>query len=883
MSRILCAVMLFAGSVGSAAGQGFESGQFTFGGESFAESAGIQVTADVTPIDATQADLNVTVTLPPHNYIYSTTSPFGIPTAFKVANGLEVIGKPKADRDPKVVEEPGLGTMEKFYDKATWTLRIRKSNGSWTPGETISGDLTGQYCSDGADGGVCKPIRPPAAFEAKIPADFVATATPAEVGELRGGAQSSSVVVVPEMRLPAGLDAPPIRFNVSLAPESPAAGDAVKLQIRADIDQPYHTYSITQPKSDFGPLPTELVLSSISGLEPVGDQFKAEPAPELKPSEFDDGTMEVHHDSVTWTHEFTMTGESAAVSGTIVFQICNKSSCLPQAEVKFTVATSGADAGLAAAGLSPGGDPAEFGGGGESQGWLGFIIAAIGAGFAALVTPCVYPMIPVTISYFLKQGEQRPGETIKLAFTYFASIVGAFTVIGLAVAILFGGHAIQGIANDKWLNLFLAGVFTVFALMLMGMFEVRVPSWLLTWTSKKQEAGGYMGVVFMALTFTLVSFTCTFVFVGQLLVAATDGSYLRPIIGMMAFSMAFASPFFLLALFPSLLHRMPKSGGWMNRVKVTLGLAEIAIVTKFLSVADTGFSPTGTPMFLDYHLVVASWIVVSIVTGMYLLGVFYTPHDAPNQPVGAVQCMFAMGFMGIGAYLLVGLFSPAPPEGVLWQQVAAFAPPQLDVTTSEEGYFVQHDGLEYSLDFDAAVEVASQENTPMFLDFTGVNCVNCRQMERVVLAQEEVHSVLKDLVRVQLYTDLVPGVAKTSPEHDRLLKRNQHLQEEWLDDVAIPIYVIATPDGSEILATFKGKDTTNGRLFNEFLNTGLKRWQEKRSMVAQAGAEAPLLSHPSMLPATADADGSKKESPVPVRQASLNSKAARSDILRIVP
>ena len=230
-----------------------------------------------------------------------------------------------------------------------------------------------------------------------------------EVGEAADRASAASVVVVPEMRLPAGLDKPPIRFHVSLAPENPAAGDAVKLQIRADIDQPYHTYSITQPKSDFGPLPTELVLSSISGLEPVGDQFKAEPAPELKPSEFDDGTMEVHHDSVTWTHEFTMTGESAAISGSIVFQICNKSSCLPQAEVQFAVATAGADPALAALDSTPGENPAEFGGDGSAQGWLGFIIAAIGAGFAALVTPCVYPMIPVTISYFLKQGRTTAG------------------------------------------------------------------------------------------------------------------------------------------------------------------------------------------------------------------------------------------------------------------------------------------------------------------------------------------------------------------------------------------------------------------------------------------------------------------------------------------
>lgn len=191
-------------------------------------------------------------------------------------------------------------------------------------------------------------------------------------------------------------------------------------------------------------------------------------------------------------------------------------------------------------------------------------------------------------------------------------------------------------------------------------------------------------------------------------------------------------------------------------------------------------------------------------------------------------------FHGNRSYLLVGLFAAKPPEGVLWQTVAAFAPPQMDITSSEEGYTVEHDGLEYSLDFDAAVKVASKDNKPLFLDFTGVNCMNCRQMERVVLSQNEVHDLIEDMVRVQLYTDTVPGVSKVSDDYDRLLKRNMDLQETWLKDVAIPIYVIATPDGSEILATFKGNDQTNGELFRKFLSVGKQRWQDRKAAVAAA-------------------------------------------------
>lgn len=397
-------------------------------------------------------------------------------------------------------------------------------------------------------------------------------------------------------------------------------------------------------------------------------------------------------------------------------------------------------------------------------------------------------------------------------------------LVGIVMAVVFGPTSINQLANNPWLNLAFAGIFVMFALMLLGMFEIRVPSWLLTWSSKKQESGGYAGVIFMALTFTLVSFTCTFAFVGQLMVWASQGDYLMPVIGMVAFATAFASPFFFLALFPSLLKKMPKSGGWMNSVKVTMGLLELAIVTKFLSVADIGLSATGLPQYLDYHLVMGSWIAIATVTGLYLLGMFHMPHDTPGQPVGAIRCLFSVGFLGLAAYIAVGLFSAQSPQGVLWKQIVAFAPPQLDVSSGEEGYFVEHDGLKYSLDFDEAVKTSSTEGKPLFLDFTGVSCINCRLMEEV-LAEDRFHEVLKDLGRAQLYVDNIPGLAEGSEEYERILARNHSLQEEWIGDVAIPAYVIASPDGKEILATFKGIDLS-GKEFMQFLDFGLSRWEK---------------------------------------------------------
>ncbi|MDG2130822.1 MAG: cytochrome c biogenesis protein CcdA [Fuerstiella sp.] len=807
-------------------------GPLSFGSSS--ESPGsLEVSAELIPVDATTADLAVSVQLPSHNYIYSTDPSFGAATkiAIKEPTGIKLVGKIRPDRAPEsMFDENFQQTVEKFYDKVTWTQRVQLVSGQLTPGFELSGQLTGQYCS-GGDGGTCRPIIPPAKFTASLPADFAAAAPTAQSTVAAGS--KSTVVVVPKMRLPNDLQEAPVHFTVSLTPRDPAPGEDVILTVRADIDEPFHTYSITQNPEVLGTAPTEIVLETVNGLQQIGTEFSVTPAPKKTPGIDEGEIVELHDGSVEWTRRFTLADDSASVEGRIVCLLCDDHRCLELTTASFTVelGSGGAAVPLSAPAQPGPGDVVienEFGNGGQQEGLVAFIVTAVGFGFISLLTPCVFPMIPVTISYFLKQGSERPGHTLKLAIIYCLGIVGAFTVLGLLLSILFGPTALNQLANNPWLNLFFAGVFTVFALMLMGMFEVRVPSWLLTWTSKKQESGGAIGVLFMALTFTLVSFTCTFAFVGQLVVLAAKGSYLMPIIGMIAFSTAFASPFFFLALFPSLLAKLPKSGGWMNSVKVTMGLLELAVVSKFLSVADTGFSPTGTPQFLDYHLVMATWISVSVVTGLYLLGVFRMPHDSPSETVGPIRCLFSMSFIGFAAYIALGLFTPEGPEGVVWEQLVAFAPPQINYSNTDEGYFVEHDGLQYSLDFDQAVETASSNNQLMFLDFTGVNCINCRRMEKGVLASKPVHSVIKDLVRVQLYVDEVPGVKTKPDEHERLLSRNHGLQENWFGDVTIPAYVIATPDGQEILATFKGLDT-DGDEFQLFLQAGLERWRQHQS------------------------------------------------------
>ena len=806
---------------------------FSFSGIGGGDGGGqLDVSGEAIAVEPGVVDLKVKVQLPFHNYIYSTTTPFGIKTSVKLTTpGIVADGTMKADREPKVVVDKVINeTMEKFYDSVTWTQRVNITDSGLLAGAVITGELSGQYCSDSN----CLPIDPPAKFEARLPVDFVAAPAAVAPG-------ASQITLMPKMRLPKGVTSPPVTFEVSLDPPNAQVGEDVKMTVKAIVDRPFHIYSTTLSPDVLGGTPTEILIDQLSGLEKMGSDFVASTEPETK-TEVTGDVMEFHHDNVEWTRMFVATETPFAVSGTITFQVCNETSCLAPTEVPFRLSTADTDSDaetVSVAGLTNSDSTVspEFGEGG-SDGLIPFVITAISFGFIALLTPCVFPMIPVTISYFLKQGSDRPGGTVKLATIYCLGIVGAFTVLGLLGAVIFGPTSLNTLANDKWLNLLFAAIFTAFGLMLLGMFEFRIPSWLLTWSSRKQETGGVIGVLFMALTFTLVSFTCTFAFVGQLLVLAASGDYLRPIIGMVAFSSAFASPFFFLALFPGMLKKLPKSGGWMNTVKVTMGLLELAIVAKFLSVADTGFSPTGMPRFLDYHLVMGCWIAVAAVTGLYLLGLFRMPHDSPTDSIGPLRCIFSLGFVGLAAYIAVGLFSARAPEGMLWQQIVAFAPPQINSVNEEGGYFIEHDGLKYSLDFDAAVASAATDNRPMFLDFTGVNCINCRLMEKGVLSKEDVHSVLKDLVRVQLYVDQIPGVNREEEDYKRLLDRNHSLQEDWFGDVAIPAYAITTPDGKEILSTFKGLDST-GTEFKKFLAAGLKRWDDRTmSATAEPGRNA---------------------------------------------
>jgi thiol:disulfide interchange protein len=464
----------------------------------------------------------------------------------------------------------------------------------------------------------------------------------------------------------------------------------------------------------------------------------------------------------------------------------------------------------------------------RSQGILWFMLTAAGFGFAALLTPCSFPMVPITVSFFQKQSEKAHHKPVTMALVYCAGIVGMFTVLGLVLSAAFGGAFLNQLSNNPWLNLFLALLLVFFALNLLGMFEIRIPSWLLTYTATQEGRGGMVGVLFMALTFTLTSFTCTFAFVGTVLVAAANGDWLWPAMGLFAFSAAFSLPFFFLALFPSLLQKLPRSGGWMNIVKVVMGLIELGAAFKFFSVADLRWHPVA--WVFDYELVMSAWMIISISGALYLLGLFRLPHDMPTDHIGVARFIGAMSFLGLAAYLGVGLYSSEKPTGKVWENIAAFAPPRFKGGNEQFGPALDHGGIKYALDFQRAVEYAAKVNKPLFIDFTGVNCVNCRKMENGPLSQPVVTDRLKNFVCVQVYADKVPHIPDPA-EAERLLDFNIELQTRWFGDTTLPSYAVVPADlelakrkiGESLLSHSIGYNPDEEQ-FARFLDDGMKRW-----------------------------------------------------------
>ncbi|MBX7172569.1 MAG: thioredoxin family protein [Pyrinomonadaceae bacterium] len=441
-----------------------------------------------------------------------------------------------------------------------------------------------------------------------------------------------------------------------------------------------------------------------------------------------------------------------------------------------------------------------------------FLWAALVAGLVSLLTPCVFPMIPITVSYFTKHAEGSRAKAIGNAFVFTLGIIFTFTVLGFLLAVLFGATGIQLFAANPYVNIFIGGLFIVFALSLFGAYELGIPSSVMTKLdsyARGKESSQYLGLLLMGLIFSLTSFTCTTPFVGGILVLATQGSWIYPILGMLVFSAVFAFPFFLLAIAPQLLAQLPKSGGWLNSVKVVMGFLEIAAAMKFISNVDLVW---GWGIFTR-EVVIASWIAVCLFITLYLLGFFQLSHDTKPERLGAVRVMIALIFLSFGFYLVTGLF------GKTLVGVEAFLPPKTENSTvsTNGGNSGSSNGESEWItnNYEKAIEQAKKENKAIFIDFTGYTCTNCRWMEANMFPQPKVREEMAKFVRARLYTD-----GEGQPYEDY-----QKMQSEKFGTVALPLYAIITPDGN-ILATFPGL-TRDESQFVKFLQTGSEKYLAK--------------------------------------------------------
>ncbi len=492
------------------------------------------------------------------------------------------------------------------------------------------------------------------------------------------------------------------------------------------------------------------------------------------------------------------------------------------------------------------------------QGLIPFLIASAIGGLFALVMPCVWPMVPITVNFFVKQGQGQGGraKATGLAIMYCLSIIGVFTAVGVLCSFFFSASALQTLANNPWLNFGVAALFVLFGLSLLGLFEIRLPSFLLNASAKGENRGGLVGVVFMALTLTITSFTCTFPVVGGLLVMAANGNFLYPIIGLATFATVLALPFFVLALSPNLISKMPRSGDWMNAVKVVGGLIEIGAALKFINTAELAFVTPENAWF-NAPVVLTSWIALSIVCGLYLLGVFRTDHDHDEVKVGPGRLVFGAAFLGLALFLMPALFGHAPQSQVWNRLIVGLLPPDssafsapVQVAGGEAGSAMEvkatstdpaqaereqksFHGVQWGMSLEQAKERAAAEKRPILIDFTGVNCSNCRQMEQGVFPKPQVVRLLRQFVPVQLYTDFVQIGSITPEQWQERAGINQQRELDMVGEATNPFYVVLSPSG-EVIDRIGGYNEPH--VFVDFLTKALEKATQGGEKVAQTGS-----------------------------------------------
>lgn len=619
----------------------------------------------------------------------------------------------------------------------------------------------------------------------------------------------------------------PAQWSLEVEQQEAPPGSHVLARLTATLEEGWHLYSPTTPP---GPIPTTIELAenpAIAGYE----IHQQPPITEFDPN-FNSDT-ETYEGEAVFLLDIQLTEDSGAgavaLTARVRYQLCNDRLCLPprrkEASASFVVDPAAPEAAiaipsefggegpateLARAAPGPVGQaPARTAGTGDTQGLVGFILVALGFGLAAIFTPCVFPMIPITVSFFLRQQTAAAEEgadsvrrrSVFQATVFCLGIVVLFTSLGMITTAVLGPFGVVELGSNPWVNGFIALVFLAFGLSLLGAFEITLPSGFLTRMDRASARGGYLGTLVMGLTFSLTAFACVGPFVGTLLAASIGSGGLRPLVGMLAFATGLAAPFFLLALFPAWLQRMPRAGGWMARVKVVLGFVILAAMFKYLSNIDQvmQWGILGRGPFL------AVWIVLFALAGLYLLGFLRLEGVDPGQRMGMGRLLVGGGFLAVALSLLPGMF------GGRLGELEAYVPP-----VAEGGGFagggIEGTALDWMKNqYPEALAKARAENKLVLVNFTGYACTNCHWMKANMFTRSAIAEALSEFVLVDLYTD---GADEASAA-------NQQLQEAKFQTVAIPYYAILDPDET-IIATFAGL-TRSEQEFLAFLRTSPAR------------------------------------------------------------
>ena len=605
----------------------------------------------------------------------------------------------------------------------------------------------------------------------------------------------------------------PVKFSIVSVPDTVMAGEPFEIELNANIEGDWHLYSVLNDP-EAGPFPTDFSANS-------PNFFFTEEVRESKADiEFDPnfGTDLGWHSTFA---QFTLPVSIFVTKlGTQIldieafYQVCDDRVCLPPTSKSIIAAiyVSGVvDNPLLEATLAKDTQPSQIisiSNAASNEGIFSFIWIAILAGYAALLTPCVFPMIPLTVSYFAKQDESKRG--VGSAVVFGLAIVATFTLIGVVLATFVGVSGAQNFASNPFVNFFIAVVLIGFALSLLGMYELQLPYQLTNFLNKKSnENSGIVGILFMAITISAVSFSCTAPFVGAVFAATTGGEWFFPIIGMLGFSAAFASPFVLFALFPNLLNTLPKSGSWMNMVKVLLGFIELAAAVKFLSNVDLVMGWT----WISRPFAISLWIAIFIIATLYILGLFALKNEEKPSSIGAGRVVLSLPFLLFSIYLIPGLLGSSLG---IWD---AWLPPKqaTDVSVVSTLASIRGSSLQTSSDegwlssYKQALEEGRAEKRAIFIDFTGYTCTNCRAMESNIFPLTSVQERFEQMKLLKLYTD-----------GGKDAQANQQLQFKLTGNVALPTYVILDPLSEQVLSQELGY--VSEEKFLVFLDQGLQRF-----------------------------------------------------------